>query len=425
MITRRTRLQLVAFLTLAVVGMAFLGFRYVGLDRLLLGKGYDVSADFSDSGGIFVNAEVTYRGVSVGRVSDMKLIKNGVRVVLTMEPSASKIPASAHAVVANRSAVGEQYVDLRPPNDRGPYLATGSVIPQSRTAIPIPVEKLLLDTDQLARSLNNDDLRTVVDELGTAFNGTGDSLGRLIDSGNLVLSRAEQSLPETKKLIVDGQTVLDRQVASGSAIQQWAADLRLVTDTLVQADPDIRQLVVNAPNAGAALRQLVQSAGPGLGSLVRNLDILNGVTIPRIAGLQQMLITYPDVVSGGFSVVRNDGGVMRAHFGFTLNNSDPRACTSGYASTGSTPTPAAVASLDVGQVRCAVVNGVDPNPGDGADESGSDIRGAQNIGGSGGQGSAGTPATPGTGAIGTLTSTVVDQVLNGVLSATPFSRTLG
>ena len=78
----------------------------------------------------------------------------------------------------------------------------------------------------------------------------------------------------------------------------------------------------------------MQNAGPGLGSLVRNLDILNKVTIPRLAGVEQMLITYPDVVSGGFSVVRNDSGTMRAHFGFVLNSANPRACTTGYLSTG-------------------------------------------------------------------------------------------
>jgi phospholipid/cholesterol/gamma-HCH transport system substrate-binding protein len=423
-ITRKTKLQLLAFVVVALLGISYVGFKYVGLDRLLLGTGYTVSADFTDSGGIFPNAEVTYRGVTVGRVSDLRLVDKGVRVVMTMDPGSDRIPASARAVVADRSAVGEQYVDLEPPDDRGPFLTDGSVIPMDRTAVPIPVEKLLIDSDQLARSIDTQNLRVVVDELGKAFNGTGDSLGRLIDSGNLLLGRAQQSLPRTQQLIVDGQTVLDTQVAHRSDIQTWAADLKLVTDTLVQEDPDLRTLVVNAPDAGAAVQQLVQSAGPGLGSLVRNLDILNGVTIPRIPGIEQLLVTYPDVVSGGFSVVRNDSGVMRAHFGFALNMSQPRVCTTGYLSTGSTPSPAAVAAADVSGVRCDVVNGVDPNPGDGVDETGSDIRGAQNIGRTGGVGTpapggSGTPAPP------TISSTVVDQTLAQLLGATPFSQVLG
>ena len=423
MITRQTRLKLIAFAMLAVLGMAYLGFKYVGLDRVILGTGYGVAADFTDSGGIFVNAEVTYRGVAVGRVTDMRLTDDGVRVVLTIDPDAAPIPADTRAVVANRSAVGEQYVDLRPDDGRGPFLEDGSVIPQDHTSIPIPVEQLLLDVDQLVGSLDTDDLRTVVDELGRAFAGSGDDLTRLIDNGDLLLARAEESLPQTLRLITDGQTVLDTQVAGRSAIQDWAANLRLVSDTLVQMDPDLRTLVVNAPDAGDALQELVDDAGPGLGSLVRNLDILNDVTIPRLDGVEQLLVTYPDVVSGGFTVVRNDGGVMRAHFGFVLNADDPRACTSGYVSTGDTPSPGAVASLDTTAVRCDVINGVDPNPGDGVDESGSDIRGEQNIGRSGGVGSPG-PAAPVTGGAAPVT-TVIDQVLGGLLSANPFSRTIG
>jgi len=137
-------------------------------------------------------------------------------------------------------------------------------------------------------------------------------------------------------------------------------------------------------------------------------------------------VTYPDVVSGGFTVVRNDGGVMRAHFGFVLNADDPRACTSGYVSTAQTPSPGAVAGADVSGVGCDVVNGVDPNPGDGVDESGSDIRGAQNIGGSGRTGSPGAAAgLPGVGTVLAPVTSVVDQVLGGLLSANPFSRTIG
>jgi phospholipid/cholesterol/gamma-HCH transport system substrate-binding protein len=420
-ITRRTKLQLIAFLAVAVLGMSYLGFKYVGLDRLVLGSGYDVAADFRDSGGIFVNAEVTYRGVAVGRVSDMKLVHDGVRVVLTIKPDADPIPADTRAFVATRSAVGEQYVILRPTSARGPFLKEGSVIPQSRTGIPVPVEQLMLNLDTLAGSIDQEHLRVVVDELGKAFTGSNDDLGRLIDNGDLLLARAEKSLPQTLSLIRDSQTVLATQTADRSAIRQWAANLRLVTDTLVSSDHDLRTLVGNAPDAGAALQQLVQNAGPGLGSLVRNLDILNKVTIPRLRGVEQMLITYPDVVSGGFSVVRNDSGTMRAHFGLVLTNS-PRACTTGYVSTGQTRSPAAVAGMDTDGIACRVYDGRDPHPSDGVDETGSDIRGAQNIGGSGGNAAPGP--TGGAGSTGAVT-TAIDGLLGQLLHADPFARTVG
>jgi phospholipid/cholesterol/gamma-HCH transport system substrate-binding protein len=417
-ITRRTRLQLLAFAVVALMGISYVGFNYVGLDRLLLGTGYEVEADFADSGGIFVNAEVTYRGVAVGRVSDLQLTEDGVRVTLTIDPDTADIPADTEAVVATRSAVGEQYVDLRPADDDAPYLADGAVIPVERTAIPIPVEQLLLDVDELVTSLDPEDLRVVVQELGDAFEGAGDDLARLIDNGDLLLARAQESLPQTLALITDGRTVLDTQVASRSAIEQWATDLRAVSDTLVEIDPDVRGLLVSAPGAGDALQGLLDRAGPGLGSLASHLDILNGVTIPRLTGIEQILVTYPDVVSGGFTVVRDDGGEMRAHFGFVLNVDDPRACTSGYVSTGASDSPDDVLRIDTDAVSCDVVDGVDPNPGDGVDETGSDLRGEQNIGRAGGVGSPGPQ-----GQLGSLPPVLstIDDLLTDILGALPFA----
>ena len=424
MITRSTKLKLLAFAALAVTGMAYLGFTYVGLDRALLGGGYQVAADFRNSGGIFVNAEVTYRGVEVGRVSDMQIVEDGVRVVLRIDPDAAPIPADTEAAVATRSAVGEQYVILRPRSAGEPYLEDGSVIPQERTSIPVPVEQMLLNLDEFVGSIDQENLRIVIEELGRAFAGSGDDLRRLIDNGDLLLARAQESLPETLRLITDGQTVLDTQRDSRTAIRQWASDLRLFTDTLREMDPDLRAIVVDAPDAGQALQELVEDAGPGLGPLVRNLDILNGVQIPRLDGIRQMLVTYPDVVTGGFTVVRRDeDGVLRSHFGVVLNAGEPHACTSGYVPSHDTPSQGAVENVDTGAVHCRVVDGADPQPGDGYDENGSNIRGAQNIGREGGHGM--TPHGEGLGSRNPLPAGELTELVNGLLHASPIDTVIG
>jgi virulence factor Mce-like protein len=423
-ITRGTKLKLLAFATLAVVGMAYLGFTYVGLDRVLLGGAYEVAADFDDSGGIFVNAEVTYRGSEVGRVTDMELIDDGVRVTFRIDPGSEPIPADTDAVVATRSAVGEQYVILRPSGEGKPYLEDGSVIPLERTSIPVPVEQMLLNLDEFVGSIDQENLRILIEELGRAFEGSGDDLGRLVDNGDLLLARAEQSLPQTLALITDGQTVLDTQNAGRTAIREWAADLRLFTDTLVDMDPDLRSIVVDAPEAGDALQGLVEDAGPGLGSLVRNLDILNEVQIPRLDGIQQMLVTYPDAVTGGFTVVRRDeDGVLRSHFGLVLNAGEPHACTSGYVPSETTPTQGAAANVDTDAVRCRVINGVDPDPGDGYDENGSSIRGEQNIGRDGGRGI--TPRQEQAGGSSPLSAAALAELLGGMLHANPITTVVG
>ena len=111
-LTSRTKKQLLVFVFITLVGVSYVGARYARLDRLVYDSAYQVHAQFAQSGGIFSGAEVTYRGVRVGSVSDMRLTRDGVDVVLSVDKGEDRIPADTLALVGNKSAVGEQYVDL-------------------------------------------------------------------------------------------------------------------------------------------------------------------------------------------------------------------------------------------------------------------------------------------------------------------------
>ena len=100
MITRLTKIQLVIFAIVTVLGGAFVGGRYAQIDRLFIDRSFPVSAQFADSGGIFAGAQVTYRGIPVGKVGKLEFKDNGVRATLNIENSAPKISADVLAVVA-------------------------------------------------------------------------------------------------------------------------------------------------------------------------------------------------------------------------------------------------------------------------------------------------------------------------------------
>ena len=68
MIEKRTKVQLLVFVIITLVGVSFVGARYARLDRVFIDDTYTVVAHFADSGGIFAGGEVTYRGVKVGKV---------------------------------------------------------------------------------------------------------------------------------------------------------------------------------------------------------------------------------------------------------------------------------------------------------------------------------------------------------------------
>jgi phospholipid/cholesterol/gamma-HCH transport system substrate-binding protein len=322
MITRVAKVQVLVFAIVSLLGIAFVGLRYVGIGDTLFGGAYLLHADLAVAGGLFPNAPVTYRGVPVGRVGAVRLHDGGVRVDLRMQGGV-RVPADLHAVVAERSAVGEQYLDLRPDTDTGPYLRPGELIPQNRTGTPLPAENLLAGLDALVHSVNPDDLRTLIDELGTAFEDNESALRRILDASDLLLSDATRFLPETLALIRDGRTVLSTQDASASDIRRWAAALADLTGTLRAADPDLRRLLANGPPAAQQLIGLLRDLTPTIGTLLGNLITVNGIGARRLPGIQQILVEYPLVVAGGFTVAPGDG---TAHFGLVLNANNPPAC---------------------------------------------------------------------------------------------------
>jgi phospholipid/cholesterol/gamma-HCH transport system substrate-binding protein len=338
MITRRTRVQLIVFVLITLVGVSFVGARYARLDRIFVDSSYTVVAHFADSGGIFAGGEVSYRGVRVGQVDKLVLTDAGVDVYLEIDDAYDDVPADAVAVVGNRSAVGEQYVELQPQSDGKPFLHDRSEIAMDDTRTPIPTQKLLGDISTTVESVDQDALRTTVTEMGAAFGGTGEDLQRIIDSGTSFIDAANANFDTTTALIHDSNTVLRGQIASASAIRTFAKQLKLFTGTLAGSDKDLRAVIDNGSATANELRRFLDDNKVDLAELINELVTTSEVVVRHLPGIEQVLVLYPYVVEGGFTVVSRsaDTGLYDAHFGMILT-SNPEVCHAGYESTDRRP----------------------------------------------------------------------------------------
>jgi len=333
MIRPGIKLQLLVFAVITVIGVSYTAVRYVGVGSSLLGNRLKVYVDLADSGGIFSNADVTYRGVSVGRVGPLTLRPNGVRAELDLSGvPATKIPQNTEAIVADRSAVGEQYVELEPraSNSAGPYLRNGNVITQPNTQLPVSTETLLSNVDSLVRSVPTKDLSTVITELNRAFSGTGPALGSLIESLNKLNRTANAIYPQTVGLLNSGKTVLDTQQAESAQIESLSANFASFSDSIVSDDSSIRNTLSGGLAASQQLTPLINQLSPTIPVLLANLTTAGQVVTARIPALRQALILYPLAIAGTYTVAPNDGTV---HFGLDLNMNQPPACTQGYQGT--------------------------------------------------------------------------------------------
>jgi phospholipid/cholesterol/gamma-HCH transport system substrate-binding protein len=366
-ITRRTKVQLMVFVLITLLGVSFVGARYAQIDRLFFDDSYTVTASFAESGGIFTGAEVTYRGKPVGRVGTLHLEKGGVLVDLDIDKSV-RVPADVKAVVANRSAIGEQYVDLQPRDNSAPYLKDGSRIDRKDTELPITTTELLVNLDQLVNSVDRDDLRVTVKELGDALRGKGGDLQKIIDSSGVLINEADANVNQTLTLIKDGNTVLAGQIASGDHIKQWAENVALLSDQLSKSDADLRAVIDNGTTASEQVTGLINENRADIAVLLGNLLTMGQITAVRLDGIEQLLIIYPAVVMGGYIVPARDPatGHYDAHFGLVVS-SDPPACREGYGGTDKR------VPQDTGDIRANDDAGCTADP-----STGVNVRGAQN-----------------------------------------------
>jgi phospholipid/cholesterol/gamma-HCH transport system substrate-binding protein len=293
-IRRTVKIQLAAFVGIFVLGILYAGFSLVGLDAIR--RPYIVHAEFASSGGIFSGAEVTYRGVRVGTVKAMRLSGDGVTVDLKIDRD-KRIPSTGTtAVVANKSAVGEQYVDLSPAASGAPYFRDGDRIDRSHTRLPVEIQQVLVDLDRLVSTIDKQSLALLVDELGDAFRDTGPSIESLITSGNELTAALQDVLPQTLQLIDEGRTVLDTARATSSQFRSFANGLALLTDQLRQSDPDVRRLLDNGVVAAQQLEGLLEPNQQAIAVLVGDLVTVNRIGVARLAGTRQTLISLPELV---------------------------------------------------------------------------------------------------------------------------------
>ena len=227
MLTRFVRIQLTIFTIASIIGVLVMVLVYMQAPTLLgIGK-MTVTLELPDTGGLYRFSNVTYRGVQMGKVTSIGLTPTGAKATLSLDTS-PKIPADVQADVRSISAVGEQYVDLRPRTDSGPYLKDGSVIQAKDTTIPQAVGPMLDQVSALISSIPKDRLSDLLDESYRGLNGAGDDLRSLADSSARVSGDINGVADRARALTDDSGPLLDSQAETTDAIRTWAQDRKSV-----------------------------------------------------------------------------------------------------------------------------------------------------------------------------------------------------
>jgi virulence factor Mce-like protein len=345
MLTRFVRIQLVIFAIVGIIGVAAMVLFYVQVPTLLGIGRMTVTLELPATGGLYRFSNVTYRGVQVGKVTAVGLSANGAKATLSLD-SSLKIPANLAAEVRSVSAVGEQYVDLQPRTDSGPYLHNGSVIALHDTTIPQAVGPMLDQVSALIKSIPQNKVSQLLDESFQAFDGTGFDLGSLSDSTSRISADADKVADRARTLTEDVGPLLNSQVQTTDSIRTWARSLAGISDVLANDDSQFRTLLQNGPEAANEASRLFQQIKPTLPILLANLTTIGQIGVTYHPSIEQLLVLLPPVNTALLTSAPSNHPDGLPVGDFALAVEDPPICTVGFMPPSQWRSPADTSVID-------------------------------------------------------------------------------
>jgi virulence factor Mce-like protein len=218
-------------------------------------QGYRLQISFTNASQLATQADVRIAGVSVGKVVDKKLDPQGGRTIAVIEMNNKYAPvhADAHAILRQKTILGETYVELAPGTNRSPIIEDGGLLSRSNVRPAVALDEIFSALDpntrrafqvwqqELAKAVrgNDQNLNNVLGNLPTFAADATDitrvldieraSVTRLVQNGGVVFDAITQDQAALRNLITTAATTFATTAANNQAL----ADTFLVFPTFL------------------------------------------------------------------------------------------------------------------------------------------------------------------------------------------------
>jgi len=256
---------------IALVGIAVLLLGFIAAmnadDLPVIGGGTTYSADFSEASGLQKGNDVRIAGVKVGKISDIGL--DGDKVKVSFKVKDAWLGDRTSAAIKIKTLLGQKYLSLDPQGENAQN--PNQTIPRDRTMAPYDVLDAFRGLSQTVDKIDTEQLAKSFDTISQTFANTPDDvkgalsgLSKLSDTiasrdqqlSNLLANTREVSQTlvdrdgEVQKLLDDGNQLLaeiSRREQAITALLNGSRELAtqlqgLVDDNSKQLDPVLTQL---------------------------------------------------------------------------------------------------------------------------------------------------------------------------------------
>ena len=335
MLTRFIKTQLVLFIVLTVLAVLVLGLYYLRLPSVAGIGQYPLKVELPAAGGLYKTANVTYRGVTIGRVVNVEPTEKGALATLSISDK-YKIPIDSSANVRSVTAVGEQYVDMVSTGAQNQYFQPGQTI--TKSTIPQPVGPALDNAYRALAAIPTDKIPSILDETALAVGGLGPTLQRLVDSTQSFVTELKTNINDVNDIVDNSPPILESQVVSADAIYRWAANLNSLTGQAKEQDAALSSGLQQAAPAAEQLNTLFVDVKDALPQTLANLEIIIEMLKRYNKGVEQSLVLLPQAPVAGQAIAAPFPG--KASLDLALSINQPPPCLTGFLPAGQWRAPA-------------------------------------------------------------------------------------
>ncbi|HME17194.1 MAG TPA: virulence factor Mce family protein [Mycobacterium sp.] len=294
MLTRYIKRQLALFSIITVVALVVLGWYYLRLPSLVGIGQYQLKADLPASGGLYPTSNVTYRGITIGKVTDVEPTEQGAQATMSID-SSYKIPVDVSANVHSVSAVGEQYLDLVSVGNPGRFLSPGQTI--TKGTVPSQIGPALDTANRGLEVLPKEKISQLLDETAQAVGGLGPALQRLVDSTQAIAGDFKTNIGDVDDIIQNSAPILDSQATSRSAIERWAHNLNVLGAQAAEKDQNLKDVLSKAAPTADDLNAVFSDVRESLPQTLANLAVVIEMLKRYNPGVEQVLVLLPQLAS--------------------------------------------------------------------------------------------------------------------------------
>jgi phospholipid/cholesterol/gamma-HCH transport system substrate-binding protein len=250
------------FTAFAVVSLALFVLLLNTMLNGVPGKTNAYSAEFTDVSGLRVGDDVRVAGVRVGRVQRIAVSGEGARVdfdVVKDQP----VLSNTGLVMRYQNLIGQRYLALVQPAQRGTELPSGTDIPVARTDAGFDLTSLLNGFRPLFETLNPADVNQLATSLIKVLQGEGPTVEQLLKQTSQLTNYVADRDKIFGEVVTNLTPVLNDIAGQGTELTATVKELRALMAGLAKDRKAIGQSIDGVSRLIVSTSDLLQQArGP-------------------------------------------------------------------------------------------------------------------------------------------------------------------